>query len=181
MKAVRAVHGSVASARDRSGGGAAAGCRPDKIQMTEPNDGPAAPGSLEAAYRATIYRVHTGSATFDLRVDAPSSQLAALMRRHGVATAAYLTACNPRSVRVPDAVNRSANDALRLALVRADAFTFDGEAVDPTGEWPPEPSFLALGISAPAATELGVRFGQNAMLFAEADAMPRLVWLPRSG
>jgi len=133
----------------------------------------------DAAYRATRYRVHAGSAPFELRVDAASEPLAALMRRHGVVTAAYLTACNPHSVRTSDAANRAANDALRAALVAADAFVFDGEAIDPTGAWPVEPSFLALGIALATARELGVRFRQNALLFADDDAVPRLVWLPR--
>lgn len=133
----------------------------------------------DIAYRATHYRVHAGHTPFVLRVDAYSDALAALMRRHGVATAAYLTACNPRSVRTSEAANRAANEALRAALVAADAFVFDGEAIDPTGAWPAEPSFLALGIALATARELGVRFAQNALLFADDDAVPRLVWLPR--
>jgi hypothetical protein len=135
----------------------------------------------EAAYRATLYRVRTGSLAFDLRVDVASAPLAALMRRHGVTTAAYLTACNPYSVRTPDAANRTANEELRSALVRADAFIFEGEAIDPTGVWPAEPSFLALGLALATARELGMRFRQNAMLFADDDAVPRLVWMPREG
>lgn len=138
------------------------------------------PTRYDAAYRATIYRVHAGGSTFDLRVDVASEPLAALMRRHGVATAAYLTACNPRSVRTSDAANRAANEALRAALVAADAFVFDGEAIDPRGAWPVEPSFLALGVALATARELGVRFEQNALLFADDDAVPRLVWLPRT-
>jgi hypothetical protein len=135
---------------------------------------------FEAAYRDTVYRVHAGNTTIDLRVDVRSHELATLMRRHGVATAAFLTAFNPFSVRVPDAVNRAANEKLRVALVRADAFTFDAEGIDPTGRWMAEPSFLALGIVFEKARELGVLFRQNAILFAADDAVPRLVWMPRS-
>lgn len=134
----------------------------------------------ETAYRATLYRVRAGSSTFDLRVDVASDALAALMRRHGVTTAAYLTACNPCSVRTAEAANRAASEELRTALVRADAFLFEGEAIDPTGTWPAEPSFLALGLALATARELGMRFRQNALLFADDDAVPRLVWLPRA-
>lgn len=137
------------------------------------------PARYDAAYRATRYRVHAGHSPFDLRVDVASEPLAALMRRHGVTTAAYLTACNPHSVRTSDAANRTANEALRAALVAADAFVFEGEAIDPTGAWPIEPSFLALGIALATARELAVRFRQNALLFADDDAVPRLLWLPR--
>ncbi len=134
----------------------------------------------ESAYRATLYRVRAGATPFDLRVDVASEALAALMRQHGVATAAYLTACNPYSVRVSDAANRAANEQLRIALLHADAFIFHGEAIDPAGAWPPEPSFLALGLALATARELGMRFRQNAILFADDDAVPRLVWLPRA-
>jgi len=136
---------------------------------------------LDAAYRATLYRVRAAGSTFDLRVDAPSAPLAALMRRHGVATAAYLTACNPYSVHASDAANRAANEALRAALAAADAFVFEGEAIDPAGAWPAEPSFLALGLALATARALGMRFRQNALLFVDDDAVPRLVWLPRGG
>lgn len=135
---------------------------------------------LEAAYRATRYRVLAEPAPFALRVDMPSQSLAALMRQHGVTTAAYLTAWNPYSERASEADNRAANDELRAALVDADAFIFDGEGVDPDGAWPAEPSFLALGLAFATASELGRRFKQNAILFADDDAVPRLVWLPRN-
>lgn len=138
------------------------------------------PQALDAGYRATVYRVRDGREPFELRVDVASKPLAALLRQHGVATAAYLTACNPYGVRMTQAANRAANEALRAALVEADAFVFEGEAVDPTGAWPAEPSFLALGIALATARELGVRFRQNALLFADDDAVPRLVWLPRA-
>jgi hypothetical protein len=91
---------------------------------------------FESAYRATLYRVRAGTAPFDLRVDVASEPLAALMRQHGVATAAYLTACNPFSVQASEAANRATNERLRIALLQADAFIFHGEAIDPTGVWP---------------------------------------------
>lgn len=138
------------------------------------------PRALDAAYRAAVYRVHTGRETFELRIDVASRPLAALLRQHGVATAAYLTACNPFGVRMTEAANRAANEALRAELVAADAFVFDGEAIDPTGAWPAKPSFLALGLALATARALSMRFRQNAMLFADDDAVPRLLWLPRS-
>ena len=76
---------------------------------------------------------------------------------------------------------RIAGATARDALVRADAFLFEGEALDPNGVWPAEPSVLALGIALATARDLGIRFRQNAILFADDDAVPRLVWLPRAG
>jgi len=133
----------------------------------------------ESAYRATLYQVRAEQASFHLRIDSASQPLAALMRRHGVTTAAYITAFNPYGERLSDATNRAANEQLRAALVRADAFIFDGDARDPGGVWPAAAAFLALGIAFATARDLGVHFRQNAILFADDDAMPRLVWLPR--
>jgi hypothetical protein len=123
--------------------------------------------------------VHAEQASFALRIDRASEPLAALMRRHGVSTAAYITAFNPYSERLPDDTNRAANEQLRAALVRADAFIFDGDTRDLGGQWPAESSLLALGIAFATARDLGVQFKQNAILFADDDATPRLVWLPR--
>jgi Protein of unknown function (DUF3293) len=47
----------------------------------------------------------------------------------------------------------------------------------PSGAWPPELSFFALGISERAARDLGRRFDQDAVVWAGADAVPRLLLL----
>ena len=53
---------------------------------------------LDAAYRATLYRVFIpGGSPIDLRVDAASAALDALLARHGVQAWAFITAWNPGS------------------------------------------------------------------------------------
>ena len=53
----------------------------------------------------------------------------------------------------------------------------EGIGIDPSGEWPAEKSFLALGLDLETSRALGREFGQNAIVWAGADAIPRLILL----
>ncbi len=52
-----------------------------------------------------------------------------------------------------------------------------GVGVDPTGEWPAEASVLVLGITLERAIGVGHRYGQNAIVWMDGDAVPQLVFL----
>lgn len=143
-------------------------------------------------------------AAFVLRVDVASPEVLDLYRRHDESQAAYLTACNPHSTVLSDADNRKRMDELVQTLralagqgparsrtysdvrtkLRSPAHSharsytiLHGRGTDPSGAWPGEASVLVLGMSEAEARELGVRFGQNALLQAGADGVPRLVLL----
>lgn len=153
--------------------------------------------ALIAAYSAAHYEVSADAsaglaAPFVLRVDVASPELLDLYRRHGVSQAAYLTACNPHSTMLSDADNRARMDELAQTLralagqgparspTDSDARSYmnlHGRGTDPSGAWPGEASVLVLGMSEAEARELGTRFGQNALLHAGADGVPRLVLL----
>ena len=135
---------------------------------------------LEAAYRATRYTVDTTTGTCVLRVDVHSPALAALLAAQGVSEASYLTASNPGSRRVGVAANAAATARLERRLAVASRSLLRGQAIDPEGLWPPEGSFLALGIPAAVAVALGREFGQNAILLIDREAIPRLRWLRAS-
>jgi hypothetical protein len=100
------------------------------------------------------------------------------MSDHRTASATFITACNPYGAASTDSLNNSFNAELLFAILESDAIAFDGEGIDSTGFWPPEPAFLALGMSFSRALELGVRFRQTALVHATVDAIPRLIWLP---
>jgi hypothetical protein len=53
----------------------------------------------------------------------------------------------------------------------------DGIGEDVTGQWPGEPSVLALGLSLDTAKNYGVQFEQNAIVWAGTDACPQLILL----
>jgi hypothetical protein len=132
--------------------------------------------SLIEAYRRTRYRVTGVSPSFELSVDRVSPELLALCRSLGLASAAFLTAWNPRSRPASASRNERAQADLQRRLDRRGLpwFAACGEAAD--GCWR-EDSVLVLGLSQPEAERMGRDFRQNALLWAGPDALPRLVLL----
>jgi len=135
------------------------------------------PRRLEAVYRATDYVVEAPAAAFTLHVDEPSAALAALHALHQVRSSAFISAWNPASMPATAAANEAAHRRLLGQLQAAGHGVIEGWGRDPAGAWPAERSVLVLGITAEEARRLAAGFGQNALLHAGADAVPRLVWL----
>ncbi|MEE4639196.1 MAG: DUF3293 domain-containing protein [Wenzhouxiangella sp.] len=127
-----------------------------------------------AAYRAARYRVETA---FDLAIDVPSSALAGWQADRGVACSALITACNPASHAQSERRNQAANRQLQSELSRRKLVFSQTLALDPEDRWPDEPGFLIAGLAREAAAALGRRFGQNAIVWVGADAIPRLILL----
>jgi hypothetical protein len=127
------------------------------------------------AYRRTEYRVADCGYSFVLRIGEPSDALRDCHGDFAVACSAFITACNPRSTATPRAANEAAMSRLEHALADLCCRWLRGEGIDPSGEWPGEPSLLALGLDEAAAIELARRFDQYAIVWSGADAAPRLV------
>jgi hypothetical protein len=132
--------------------------------------------TLQASYDAARYRV-LAPVAFTLRVGQRSGALRASYAELGVNSAAFLTACNPRSRRMGMAWNAAAMRRLYAQLQRRRHAWRPGCAADPAGLWPDEESVLLLGIGAGEACQLARQFHQNALLLIGADATPRLHWL----
>lgn len=119
------------------------------------------------AYRATVWTVETAAGTVDVRLDeAADPQL----RPSGI-----VTAYNPASIaRTPDE-NRAADQEL-LRHVRSLGVPFRRTLARGSGaeEWE-EPGFLLLGDVRPLLVELGLVFGQNAVLWVDATGAVSLV------
>ncbi|WP_432259056.1 DUF3293 domain-containing protein [Cupriavidus sp. TMH.W2] len=128
------------------------------------------------AYRETRYRV-LGEVPMTLRIDAPSTRLAALHSALGVACSAFITAANPFSQRCDDSANATRQQALAQDLARLGLGTIGGAGEHPSNGWPAEPSYLVPGLSLEDARALGEKYGQNAVVWCGADAVPRLVLL----
>ncbi|WP_151898928.1 DUF3293 domain-containing protein [Nitrosospira lacus] len=139
--------------------------------------------ALIAAYRATKYRAalkaESGSGTVILRIDEYSEPLSRLFTASKLKCAAFITACNPYSVPQSHEKNLMACARLRNKLDRKarPGWIFEGESHDPSGAWPAEKSFLVLGLDLETSRALGKEFGQNAIVWAGADAIPRLILL----
>ena len=133
--------------------------------------------NLIASYRAADYRAGAGSAAVLLRIDQYSESLAQLLAASGQQCAVFITACNPGSQSCSSEVNQAAHARLREELSRHSKQIIEGTGSDPSGAWPPEQSLLALGVDLATAQALGRQFGQNAVVWAGADAIPRLILL----
>jgi putative PIN family toxin of toxin-antitoxin system len=128
---------------------------------------------LIAAYERADYEVH---GHFTLRIGRRSGALDALLEAHGAASAAFVTAANPRGEKRADADNRAALAELEASL--ACPF-YKGQGRDPDGNWPAEPSLLVVGIPRGEAEALGRAWRQNAIVFIEKGAAPELVMLAK--
>ena len=136
--------------------------------------------ALEQAYRATTYWVETPDEWIPLRVGRTSERLDALLAARGVSTWAFLTSDNPGSRRLRPAENESRRRALEAALDPAAILPGLGVG-DPPAEpdaepWPPERSFLVLGIGREEAMDLARRQGQKAILFGTRGGPAELVF-----
>lgn len=131
------------------------------------------PAALQAAYRATTYRVWLPEGAVDLRVGEACPALAAYVAARGGRAWMVVTASNPASEPLGEAAN----------LARQRALAAENLADD--GQWPAEAGFF---VTAPVldrelALALGRHMGQNAVLFGVAqgdagtpDTTPELLW-----
>lgn len=132
---------------------------------------------LLQAYLSTAYVAFVpGEDELVLRIGQQSDRLAELMRQHSASSTVFITAFNPASVELPVAENLKAQGQLRDALsaIPDVAAVYEGEGRALVGDWPPEPSLLAIGVSFADAGRLAEKFEQAAVVFAGEDAIPRL-------
>jgi hypothetical protein len=131
---------------------------------------------LEAAYRDTEYRVDDGPfGPFVIRVGETCVDLEQLLFDEVEFDWAYLTACNPGSVRLTGEANFHRTMELRDALRARWPRHYSGVGVGHDGTWR-EPSFLVLGITEGDAVEVARHFGQNAIVVGRSGEPARLVW-----
>lgn len=131
---------------------------------------------LREAYFSTHFKVFE-PVQFILKIDTPSKELDGLYQDYGVSTAAFLTAWNPHSKPTALHDNERAQRHLRRKIEEVSVAIFSGVGEDPTGQWPGEPSFLALGVSREESIRLGNEFRQNALVWIGVNAVPELVYL----
>jgi len=133
--------------------------------------------TLISAYRATHYCVTAVDEPFVMRIDERSDDLAVCHRTHSVTCSAFLTAYNPHSQPTAQAENDAAQERLEHVLREAGYRWLEGLGIDPSGDWPAEPSLLVMGMGLDDARAIGTRFAQNGFIWAASDSVPRLVML----
>ncbi len=131
---------------------------------------------LIQAYRETHYEVH-GEHSFILRVDEASAALSEAHEHFNASCSAYITACNPLSADVGADANATRHTNLAADLNSRQLAYLEGIGQHPSGDWPGEPSYLIFGLTLEAARSLGQILEQNAIIWSDSDAVPRLVLL----
>ena len=131
---------------------------------------------LIRAYEATDYWV-LEPVPFTMKIGKSSMPLADLCRRFGSRSACVITAWNPRSEEHSDAENDAAQRRLIAELDKVGLRHFPAFGADPTEKWKGEASLLVLGAAQATVEEFGRRYGQNCIVWAGDDALPRLIFL----
>lgn len=70
---------------------------------------------------------------------------------------------------------RNLTDTTRQIIAARGWTAFEGEGIGDNGTWPPEPSYLVLGICRPDAIALGHRFEQAAIVAGDAGGTAELI------
>lgn len=131
---------------------------------------------LLAAYQATQYRVTGHVPAFTLRIGQRSPELLAHYGDSAQQSAAFITAWNPRSEACFCDANEARQRHLIVELEENQISYFLGEGVSADGLWR-EPSLLALGIEFAKVKALAEKFEQNAFVYCDGNALPRLILL----
>ena len=129
-----------------------------------------------AAYRAAHYTVLSPE-PFVMQVGEFSERLARLMASNGKTCAAFITAWNPYSEIASLEANSTAQVALTSDLKGHGLIAIPGFGSDPEKLWPGEESLLVLGLELQEAREIGIKYGQNAIVWVGQDVRPKLVLL----
>lgn len=132
---------------------------------------------LEAAYRATSYRMFLPGGQCELRIDQANPVLKAWLETAGVENFAIITAFNPGSVLAAPEQNAERQAQLECELLEGNYEPYAGENVPDDPDGPSEESCFVADIACDDACALAEEYGQNAIVYGGADAVPRLVWI----
>lgn len=134
------------------------------------------PAETVQAYLATEFRV-LGNTPFTLKLNQVSLELLAFYRQSQAQSVAFITAWNPYSQIFTPSDNKAAQLRLIEELNLRQLRNLPGIGIDPSGMWPGEESCLILGVSLEDARVIGNLFKQNGIVWAGADAIPKLILL----
>jgi len=130
---------------------------------------------LLAAYRHTTYEADLPLGRVRLRVGDRHPDLEAWLAQHGWTTWGFVTGWNPGSIEATAEDNRQRHLALTRAVAALRLPSWPGRGVPDAGDWTPEESLFIAGITRQDAVALGVRFGQRAIVWGDADGDATLV------
>ncbi len=132
---------------------------------------------LVDSYRRAIYQIDSGSESIALRIDQFSRSLSNLLSELKCTRAAIISAYNPYSQQLSHDENETAHQSLHTLLIHRSYPILECINLDPSGYWPVEKSFFVAGLDFDTAKFFGEQYAQNAILWIDEDAIPRLVLL----
>jgi hypothetical protein len=132
---------------------------------------------LVSAYRATDYVAHSDGWFVVIQIGRYSLAVDRLLARMHARNGAFITAWNPFSKDLSFEANEHWDRELKRNLSARGVAFVEGEGRGRTGEWPPEPSILAFGISRTEASAIGRRYRQNAIVYVPSGRPAELVML----
>jgi hypothetical protein len=128
------------------------------------------------AYCQTTYRVSVDGCDVDIRIGERNGLLDRILKEHGAETWVFVTAFNPLSRLLSAAENRARQEELRGELEARGLTRFDGYGIGDNRRWPPEESYLVLGLSRDEARSLGRRHEQYAVVFGHRHQAAELLF-----
>ena len=115
------------------------------------------------AYQNTTFTAWTPE-QIDIRIGQMSATLDNLFDRTGESCWAFITAYNPGSRPTHERQNVQRQAELNRAVCNDWPHVYPGSGAADTGDWPPDPSVLVLGIPEDQAIEVGREYGQVAIV-----------------
>lgn len=133
--------------------------------------------NLISGYRGADYQIGADSDSISLRIDQYSESLAKHLTASKHPCAAIISAYNPYSQLQSNEKNLASHESLNNYLGRHSYLRIESLNIDPTDRWPTEKSFFVPGLDLDIAKSLGRQFNQNAIIWIDSDAIPRLTLL----
>lgn len=134
---------------------------------------------LDAAYRATTYRVFLPGGVMDLRVGQTNKTLSSWLEKAGGLNFAIISAYNPGSLCLDAAQNSERQSQLECDLLEGNYEPYAGENIPDEASGPLEETCFVVDIALEDACALAEDFGQKAIVYGGADGMPGLVWIEK--
>lgn len=129
------------------------------------------------AYANTNYTVISDIETFVFKVGVQSNHLKNLLSSKQKNCSLFITGFNPYGKMQTNEENALSNQKLFADLKEKAEVIYSGHGTDPSGEWPPEDSFLALGINLETSKKVGQKYRQDAIVWIGETVIPELILL----
>ncbi|MEC4720782.1 DUF3293 domain-containing protein [Noviherbaspirillum sp. CPCC 100848] len=142
-----------------------------------PIEGATLSARQRAAYRVMFYSINLPR-RLKLQAGIRNSELAQLLKTHGAATAAIVSACNPAGCLLPASKNKARHAALATAIKQLKLKALPAERKAESSADTAEDAYLVLDISGAQAESLLTEFDQHALLWCNQSGPPELMLHP---